>query len=100
MQPQGHQITWAKFKKAFKQHYIPKGLVDRKMRELMNLKQGSDSVYQYAQKFNSLCQYGDYHADTDKKKMERFREGDGELYERLNLIKIDSYPELVNLDIS
>jgi hypothetical protein len=51
------------------------------MRELMNLKQGSDSVYQYAQKFNSLYQYGDYHVDTDKKKMERFREGfDGELY--------------------
>jgi hypothetical protein len=33
--------------------------------------------------------------------MERFREGlDGELYERLNLIKIESYPELVNLAIS
>jgi hypothetical protein len=101
MQPQGHQITWAEFKKVFKEHYIPKGLVDRKMRELMNLKQGSDSVYQYAQNFNSLCQYGDYHVDTDKKKMEQFREGlDGELYERLNLVKIDSYPELVNLAIS
>jgi hypothetical protein len=97
----GHQITWAEFKKAFKEDYIPKGLVDRKMREQMNLKQGSDSVYQYAQKFNSLCQYGDYHVDTDKKKMDRFREGlDSELYERLNLIKIDSYPELVNLAIS
>jgi hypothetical protein len=45
MQPQGHQITWAEFKKAFKEHYIPKRLVDRKMRELMNLKQGSDSIY-------------------------------------------------------
>jgi hypothetical protein len=45
MQPQGHQVTWAEFKKAFKEHYIPKGLVDRKMKELMNLKQGSDSVY-------------------------------------------------------
>jgi hypothetical protein len=33
--------------------------------------------------------------------MERFREGlDEELYKRLNLIKIDSYPELVNLAIS
>jgi hypothetical protein len=101
MQPQGHQITWAEFKKASKQHYIRKGLVDRKMREVMNLKQGSDSVYQYAQKFNSLFQYGDYHVNTDKKKMERFREGlDGQLYERLNIIKIDSYPELENLAIS
>jgi hypothetical protein len=71
------------------------------MREVMNLKQGSDSVYQYAQKFNSLFQYGDYHVNTDKKKMERFREGlDGQLYERLNIIKIDSYPELENLAIS
>jgi hypothetical protein len=33
--------------------------------------------------------------------MERFCEGlDGELYERLNLVKIDSYLELVNLAIS
>jgi hypothetical protein len=33
--------------------------------------------------------------------MDRFREGlDSELYERLNLIKIDSYHELVNLAIS
>jgi predicted aspartyl protease len=101
MRPQGHQITWAEFKKAFKEHYINKGLVDRKMRELMNLNQGSDSVYQYAQKFNSLCQHKDYHVDIDKKKMDRFREGlDSELYERLNLIKIDSYLELVNLAIS
>jgi hypothetical protein len=45
------------------------------MRELTNLKQGSDSVYQYAQKFINLCQYGDYHVDTEKKKMERFHEG-------------------------
>jgi hypothetical protein len=33
MQP--HQITWAESKKAFKEHYIPRGLIDRKMRELM-----------------------------------------------------------------
>jgi hypothetical protein len=68
MQPQGHQITWAEFKKAFKNTYIPRGHIDTKMRELMHLKQGYDSVYQYAQKFNNLCQYGDYHVDTDKKK--------------------------------
>jgi hypothetical protein len=68
MQPQGHQITWAEFKKAFKNTYIPRGHIDTKMRELMHLKQGYDSVYQYAQKFNNLCHYGDYHVDTDKKK--------------------------------
>ena len=101
MQPAGHEITWDEFKKAFKDHHIPKGIMDRKMRELLALKQGSDTVYQYAQKFNSLCQYGGYHVDNDEKKMERFRNGlDGELYERLNLATLDSYSELVNMVIS
>jgi hypothetical protein len=31
-------------------------------------------VYQYAQKFNKLCQYGGYHVDTDMKKIELFLE--------------------------
>jgi hypothetical protein len=75
--------------------------MDRKMRELLALKQGSDMVYHYAQKFNSLCQYGGHHLDTDAKKIERFRDGlDGKLYERLNLLEPDSFHELVNKDIS
>jgi hypothetical protein len=28
------------------------------MKELLALKQGSDTVYEYAKKFNALCQYG------------------------------------------
>jgi hypothetical protein len=48
-------------------------------------------VYRYAQKFNSLCQYGGHHVDTDAKKMERLRDGlDGKLYERLNLLELVS----------
>jgi hypothetical protein len=75
--------------------------MDTKMRELLALKQGSDMVYHYALKFNSLCQYGGHHVDTDAKKIERFRDGlDGKLYERLNLLKTDSFHELVNKAIS
>jgi hypothetical protein len=71
------------------------------MRELLALKKGPDTVYQYAQKFNNLCQYGGYHVDTDMKKMELFREGlNSKLAERLNLVKFDSYPMLVNKAIS
>jgi hypothetical protein len=71
------------------------------MRELLALKQGSDTVYQYAKKFNNLCQYGGYHVDTDTKKMELFREGlNSKLSEWLNLAKCDSYPMLVNKAIS
>jgi hypothetical protein len=41
---QGHAVTWDEFKQAFKSHHIPKGLMDRKMRELLTLEQGSDTV--------------------------------------------------------
>jgi hypothetical protein len=58
-------------------------------------------VYQYAQKFNSLFQYGGHHVDTDDKKMERFRDGlNGDLYERLIVLEPNSYHELVNKAIS
>jgi hypothetical protein len=99
--PAGHQITWAEFKQAFKEHHIPKGLMDRKMKELLALKQGSDTVYEYAKKFNALCQYGGHHVDNDAKKIERFRDGlHGDLYERLNLYEPNSYQDLVNKAIS
>jgi hypothetical protein len=101
MQPAGHEVTWTEFKRAFKDHHIPKGLMVRKMKELLALKQGDDIVYQYAQKFNSLCQYGEHHVDTNAKKMERFRDGlRSELYERLNLLEPNNYHELVNKAIS
>jgi hypothetical protein len=101
MQQPEYEITWEEFKKAFRDHHITKALTDRKMRELLALKQGSDTVYQYAQKFNNLCQYGGYHVDTHMKKMELFHEGlNSKLYERLNLVKFDSYPMLVNKSIS
>jgi hypothetical protein len=78
----GCAVTWDDFKQAFKSHHIPKGLMGRKMRELLALRQGLDTVYRYAQKFNNLCQYGGHHVDTDAKKMERFCDGlDGKLYE-------------------
>jgi hypothetical protein len=98
---QGHAVTRDDFKQAFKSHHIPKGLMDRNMRELLALRQGSDTVYRYAQKFNSLCQYGGHHVDTDAKKMERFLDGlDGKLYERLNLLEPENFHELVNKAIS
>jgi hypothetical protein len=73
----------------------------RKMKEFLALKQGDDTMYKYAQKFNNLCQYGEHHMDTDAKKMECFRDGlKGDLYERLNLLEPNNYHELVNKAIS
>jgi hypothetical protein len=73
----------------------------RKTKELLALKQGDNVVYQYAKKFNNLCQYGEHHVDTDVKKMERFCDGlKSDLYERINLLEPNSYHELVNKAIS
>jgi hypothetical protein len=71
--------------------------MDRKMKELLALKQGTDTVNEYAKKFNALCQYGGHHVDNDAKKIERFRDGlHGDLYERLNLYEPNNYQDLVN----
>jgi hypothetical protein len=101
MQPAGREVTWTEFKEAFKDHHIPKGLMVRNMKELLALKQGDGTVYQYAQKFNNLYQYGEHHVDTDTKKMERFCDGlKSDLYERINLLEPNNYHELVNKAIS
>jgi hypothetical protein len=34
MQQPEYEITWGEFKKAFRDHHLPKALTDRKMREL------------------------------------------------------------------
>jgi hypothetical protein len=58
-------------------------------------------VYEYAKKFNALCQYGGHHVDNNAKKIERFRDGlHGDLYERLNLYELNNYQDLVNKAIS
>jgi hypothetical protein len=56
---------------------------------------------QYAQAFNHLCQYAGYHVNTDAKKRDRFRRGlNTKLKERLNLVKTDTFNELVNMAIT
>jgi hypothetical protein len=40
IQPMGHQITWEEFKLAFREHYVPEGVLQMKLEELIRLKQG------------------------------------------------------------
>ena len=50
--PAGTHLTWNEFVAAFKAHHIPTSLMRRKMTEFLALKQGSNTVLQYAQTFN------------------------------------------------
>jgi hypothetical protein len=68
MQPADHVVTWDEFRTAFRAYHIPKGLIERKLNEFMNLTQGTRTVMQYAQVFDHLCQYAGYHADNDARK--------------------------------
>jgi hypothetical protein len=101
MQPVDHVVEWGEFKAAFRGYQIPEGIMDRKLNEFLALTQGGRTVLQYAQAFNDLCQYAGYHADTDKKKRDRFRRGlSTKLCDRLNTVKANNYNELVNMAIS
>ena len=48
MFPAGTRFTWAEFKKAFRAHHIPAGVIRRKLTEFLALKQGNNSVLQYS----------------------------------------------------
>jgi hypothetical protein len=101
MQPGGHVITWDEFRAAFRAHYIPEGLLERKLNEFLALTQGTSTVLQYAQNFNHLCQYAGYHADNDAKKQDRFRRGlNTKLKECLNLVRANTFSELVNMALT
>jgi hypothetical protein len=101
MQPARHVISWDEFRTAFRAHYIPEGLLERKLNEFLALTQGSNTVLQYAQTFNHLCQYAGYHADNDAKKQDHFCRGlNTKLKERLNLIRANNFSELVNMALT
>jgi sulfur transfer complex TusBCD TusB component (DsrH family) len=101
MQLEGHVVTWEEFRTAFRAHHIPEGLIERKLNEFLALTQGIHIVMQYAQAFNHLCQYAGYHANTDAKKRDCFHRGlNTKLKERLNLVKTDTFNELVNMAIT
>jgi hypothetical protein len=101
MQADGHVISWEEFWNTFRAHHIPEGLMERKLNEFLALTQGTRTVLQYAQAFNHLCQYTSYHADSDTKKEDRFRRGlSTKLKERLNLVKANTFSELVNMALT
>jgi hypothetical protein len=74
IQPSGNQITWDEFKLAFREHYIPEGVLHMKQED-MKLKQGGDTVTQYLNKFNHLSQYAIDQVNTDLKKKNCFMRG-------------------------
>ena len=54
MQQPDHRVTWQEFTAAFREFYIPAGVLNRKLTEFLDLRQGSMIVMDYVNKFNHL----------------------------------------------
>ena len=98
--PAGHPLQWNEFKAAFRAHFIPAGLMQRKFQEFLDLKQGGRSALQYAEIFNHLSQYAPGYVDTEEKKRIVFLRGmNAKLKERLTWQTTDTFNDLVNAAI-
>ena len=60
---------------AFREYYIPAGVLNRKLTKFLDLRQGSMSVMDYVNKFNHLSKYAGTHVDIDEKKRDHFYRG-------------------------
>ena len=72
IQQPDHQVTWQEFTAAFREFYIPAGVLNRKLTEFLDPQQGSLSVMDYVNKFKHLSQYAGTHVDTNEKKRDHF----------------------------
>jgi hypothetical protein len=101
IQPAGHQVTWEEFKLAFREHYVPEGVLQMKLEEFIRLKQGGDSVMQYLNKFNHLSQYVIDQVDTDLKKKNCFMRGLNDRLQRKMAMCLDlTYSRAVSIALS
>ena len=101
MQPVDHHVTWRVFTTGFRQYYIPAGLLNKKLSEFLELKQGNMTVMEYVNKFNHLAQYARTHVDTDEKKMDRVNSGlSCTLQEKLYIGGYQTFGALMNAAIA
>jgi len=98
--PANYRFTWEEFRTAFRSFHIPKGIMDIKKKEFLNLTQGSRDVMAYVNAFNTLSQYAPEEVATDAKKQERLYDGlSAELQDKLSTTKFEDFNDLVNIAI-
>ena len=63
-----HEITWMEFKESFRKAHILSSLMKMKQTEFLALTQGSMSINEYLNKFNSLSRYAKDDTNTEIKR--------------------------------
>ncbi|KAJ8771340.1 hypothetical protein K2173_026517 [Erythroxylum novogranatense] len=88
-------LTWEDFLIAFRENYMPKIYMDRKMKEFLDLKQGKLSVADYEIRFNELMGYATALIPTEQDKCRQFEDGlNMEIRTRLAISNLSSFTEL------
>ena len=101
MHPANHRVCWAEFRQAFRDFHIPKGLMEIKRREFMDLKQGGRSVMEYVQVFNHLAQYAQDEVSTDERKQYRFINGlNSKMQDRLSAHEFADFNKIVSTSLT
>ena len=101
MEQPDHLATWQEFTTAFREFYIPAGVINRKVTEFLELRQGSMTMMGYVNKLNHLDQYAGIHVDTDDKKKDRFFHGLAPiLQEKLYTANYQTFGALMNAAIA
>jgi len=70
-----HSATWQEFSTAFREFFIPAGVINQKVTEFLELRQGNRTVMEYVTQFNHLAQYAGSQVDTHDRKRECFFRG-------------------------
>jgi hypothetical protein len=68
-------LNWNQFKERFRKAHIPIGLMTLIRDKFINLKEGSMTIVEYLDKFNTLSCYAPEDTDTKAKKKHRFLNG-------------------------
>ncbi|XP_066311415.1 uncharacterized protein [Miscanthus floridulus] len=101
MHSMDHYVTWWEFTTAFCQYYIPIDLLNRKLSEFLELKQGNMTVMEYVNKFNHLAQYAGTHVGTNEKKIDHSNRGlSSNLQEKLYTGGYQTFGALMNAAIA
>ncbi|XP_066342420.1 uncharacterized protein [Miscanthus floridulus] len=68
-------ITWQEFSTAFRNYHVPAGLIDLKLKEFLDLKQGPMSVTEYRDQFTQLSRYAPEEVANPARKQRLFMGG-------------------------
>jgi hypothetical protein len=101
LQPLKKVFTWEEFKENFHTFHVPDSVVELKMREFEDLKQGSSTMMSYIKEFTRLSRYASDEMSTDTKRVKRFLRGlDPHVAMQMKLTKPHNFQELMDTAIT